>query len=143
MLSLQLQVTRHGNGLPLWLSGKEFACQCRRYRFYPWVGKIPWRRKWRPTQVFLPGKSYEQKSLVGYQHRGRKELDTTQQPSTHADIGIFVLNYFFHHIFFKNLYSLYSLLINQIILLAIYLGQQLKSMLLIPAFLCLRLSKRS
>ena len=32
----------------------------------PWVGKIPWRRKWQPTPVFLPGESYGQRSLVGY-----------------------------------------------------------------------------
>ena len=47
-------------------SGKEFTCQCRRCRrcgFYPWVGKISWRRKWQPTPVFLPGKSHGQRSL--------------------------------------------------------------------------------
>ena len=46
--------------LPRWLSGKEFACQCRRckrHEFDPWFGKIPWRTKWQPTPVFLPGKS--------------------------------------------------------------------------------------
>ena len=36
-------------------SGKESACQCRRHRFNPWVGKIPRKRKWQPTPVFLPG----------------------------------------------------------------------------------------
>ena len=44
-------------GLPRWLSGKESTCQCRRPGFDPWVGKIPWRRKWQPTPVFLPGES--------------------------------------------------------------------------------------
>ena len=39
--------------------------QCRRPRFNPWVGKIPWRRKWQPTPVFLSGKSHGLKSLVG------------------------------------------------------------------------------
>ena len=39
--------------LPWWLSGKESACQCRRFGFDPWVGKIPWRRKWQPSPVFL------------------------------------------------------------------------------------------
>ena len=34
-------------------------------RFDPWVGKIPWRRKWQPTPVFLPGKSHGQRSLGG------------------------------------------------------------------------------
>ena len=36
-----------------WPSGKEFACQCRRHRFNPWVRKISWRRKWQPTPVCL------------------------------------------------------------------------------------------
>ena len=43
-----------------------------------WVGKIPWRRKWQSTPVFLPGESNERKSLVGYSPRGHKELDTTE-----------------------------------------------------------------
>ena len=43
----------------------------------PWDGKIPWRRKWQPTPVSLPGKSRGQTSLVGYSSWGRKELDTT------------------------------------------------------------------
>ena len=54
-------------------SGKEPICQCRRYkryRFDPWVGKIPWGRKWHPTPVFLPGESYGQKSLVELQRVG-------------------------------------------------------------------------
>ena len=44
-------------------SGKEPACQCRRHKrhgFSPWVGKIPQRRSWQPTPVFLPGDSHEQ-----------------------------------------------------------------------------------
>ena len=56
-------------GLPGWLSGKESVCQCRRRKrlgFYPWVGKIPWRRKWQATPVFLPGKSHGQRSLAGW-----------------------------------------------------------------------------
>ena len=39
------------NEFPRWLSGKESTCQCRRcrrHRFNPWVGKIPWKRKWQP-----------------------------------------------------------------------------------------------
>ena len=32
----------------------------------PWVGKIPWRRGWQPTPVFLPGESHRQRSLAGY-----------------------------------------------------------------------------
>ena len=49
------------SGLPWWLSGKDSACNAgsfRRHGFNPWVGKIPWRRAWQPTPVFLPGKSH-------------------------------------------------------------------------------------
>ena len=56
--------------LPWWLSGKEFACQCRRLGFIPWVRKIPWKRKWKPAPVFLPGKSHGQRSLMGYSEWG-------------------------------------------------------------------------
>ena len=48
-------------------------------RFYPWVGKIPWRREWLSTPVFLPGKSHGQRSLAGYSPWGQKESDTTEQ----------------------------------------------------------------
>ena len=61
-------------GLPWWLSGKESACQCRRCRFDPWAGKIPWRRKWQPTSVFLPGKSHGQRSLVACSPWGGKRV---------------------------------------------------------------------
>ena len=64
-----------------WHSAKEFTCQCRRHercKFYPWVREIPWRRKWQPTPVFLPGNSHEQRSLVGYSVWGLEESDTTE-----------------------------------------------------------------
>ena len=44
---------------------KESACQCRRYKFDPLVGKISWRKKWQLTPVFLFGKSHGQRRLVG------------------------------------------------------------------------------
>ena len=44
-----------------------------------WVGKIPWRREWHPTPVFLPGESHGQRSLVGYSPWHHKEEDTTEQ----------------------------------------------------------------
>ena len=53
--------------------GKEPTCQCK---FNPWVGKIPWRRKWQATPVILPGKSQRQRSLAGCGPWGQKELDT-------------------------------------------------------------------
>ena len=54
-------------GLPRWLSGKESACQYRRHKrcgLDLWVGKIPWRREWQPTPVFVPGESHGQRRLV-------------------------------------------------------------------------------
>ena len=57
--------------------------QCRRPRFDPWVGKIPWRRKWQSTPVLLPGKSHGQRSLVGYSPWGRKESDMTKRLHFH------------------------------------------------------------
>ena len=45
----------------------------------PGVGKIPWRRAWQPTPVFLLGESHGQRSLAGYSPWGCKELDTTEK----------------------------------------------------------------
>ena len=71
-----MQTNRHRQSewLPRWLSGKEFACYCRRRGFNLWVRKIPWRRRWQPTPVFLPGKSHGQRSLVGCSPQGGKSL---------------------------------------------------------------------
>ena len=52
--------------------------QCRRPRFDPWVGKIPWRREWLPTPVFLPGEFHRQRSLRAAVH-DVAELDMTEQ----------------------------------------------------------------
>ena len=48
-------------GLPRWLSSEEPTCQCKTCGFHPWVEKIPWRRTWRPTPVFLPGQPHGQR----------------------------------------------------------------------------------
>ena len=59
--------------LPRWQSGKEPTCQhkrCKRHGFDPWVGKIPWRRKWQPTPVSLPGEFHGQRSLAELQSMG-------------------------------------------------------------------------
>ena len=47
--------------------------------FNPWVRKIPWRREWQLTPVFLPGEFHGQRSLEGYSPWGCKELDTTKR----------------------------------------------------------------
>ena len=61
---------------------KECALQCRRLGFNPWVGKIPWRREWQPTPVFLPGESHGQRSLAGYSPWGGKKSDMTEATKT-------------------------------------------------------------
>ena len=70
----------------LTIYGLLLQCQCRTHKrcgFYPWAGKIPWRRKWQPTAIFLPGKSHGQRSLAGLQSMGLQrtghELVTKQQ----------------------------------------------------------------
>ena len=71
--------------LPKWHSGKELTRQCRRCKrcgFDPWVGKIPCKRKWQPTPVFLLGKSHGQRSLVGHSPWGCKDLDMTEHVHT-------------------------------------------------------------
>ena len=68
-------------GLPSYASGKEAACQCRkckRCRFSPVIGKIPWRKAWQPTPVFLPGESHRLRSLVGSSPWSCKESDVTE-----------------------------------------------------------------
>ena len=84
---------------------KESACNA----FIPWVRKIPWGRKWQPTPVFLPGKSHEQKKLVGYSPWGWKESDTTER-----------LHFHFHFLsfFISKLLTLHSKECNDLDLVA-------------------------
>ena len=65
-------------GFPGGASGKEPACQCRRLEFDPWARKIPWKRAWQTTPVFLPEESPGQRSLAGYSPWGHTESDTTE-----------------------------------------------------------------
>ena len=74
-------------GFPGGTSGKESVFQCRRHKrhtFDPGVGKMPWSKKWQPTPVFMPGKFHGQRSLAGYNPRGCRESDMTEQLSVHA-----------------------------------------------------------
>ena len=58
-------------------SDGQVCLQCRRIGFDHWVRKIPWRRKWQPTLVFLPGKSHGQKSLGATVHGVTEESNMT------------------------------------------------------------------
>ena len=78
-------LTSEDCGVPRWLRSKESVCQCRRCKrrgFDPWVEKIPWKGKWHPTPVFLPGKLNGQRSLMGYSSWGLKESEMTQHAHT-------------------------------------------------------------
>ena len=79
--NFQLSVDNHlvnSGGFPSGSDGKSICLQCGRPGFDPWVVKMPWRRKWQPTPVPLPGKSHGWRSLVGYSPWGRKESDMTE-----------------------------------------------------------------
>ena len=51
---------------PWWLRDKESTCQYRKHGFDPWITEIPYRKKWQPTPVSLPGKPHGKRSLMGY-----------------------------------------------------------------------------
>ena len=79
--SLKIMLCIKSVGFPGGASGEEPTCQCRRHRrcgFSACVGKIPWRRAWQPTPVFLPGEFFAQRSLAGYSPQGRKDSDMTK-----------------------------------------------------------------
>ena len=71
--------TRASPGFPGGSDGKESTCNVGKpARFDPWVRKIPWRREWQTTPVFLPGEFHGQRSLESYSSWGHKELNTTE-----------------------------------------------------------------
>ena len=75
------QRDQRNDGFPGGASGKQPACQSRKWRrcgFDPWVGKMPWRRTRQPTPVFLPGESHRQRSLAGYSLQSGSDSDTTE-----------------------------------------------------------------
>ena len=65
-------------GFPGGSDGKDSTCNVGDPGLIPGVGKIPWRRKWVPIPVLLPGEFHEQRSLVGYSPWGCKEPDTIE-----------------------------------------------------------------
>ena len=83
-------------GFPGDNSGKESTCQWRRHkrlRFDPWVGKIPWKRKWQSAPVFLSRESFEQKSLVGYSSSWVGESRTRLSDEAHKHVHTHVLRH--------------------------------------------------
>ena len=71
-------------------SGEEPTCQCRsrkRRRFDPWVGKIPWRREWQPTPVFLSGESLWTEEPGRLQSTGSQRVGHDWNNLAHAHIS--------------------------------------------------------
>ena len=102
-------------GFPGSACGQEPFCQCSRHKrrgFHPWVGKIPWRRAWPPTPLFLPGECYGQRSLVGYTPWGRKGLDTTERVCTHTHPMTWLHQKAFFHIVSRWMQYLQSWLLE-------------------------------
>ena len=101
-----------------WIVAYEHPMQCRGEgavgnNYCHWVGKIPWRQKWQPTPISLPGKSKGQMSLVGYSPWGHKRVGldfaTKQQNNTINPFGVsrldqilFFFSFFLNFILFLN-----------------------------------------
>ena len=77
---------------PWWLRQYRLCLQCRRSRFDPWVRKIPWRRAWQATLVFLSRESHGQRSLVDYSPWESKESDTTEPQNNNKIYNYYMLN---------------------------------------------------
>ena len=82
--------------LPRWLSGKEPNCQCwrdRQYRFNPWVGKIPWSRKWDSTPVFLSTWTEEPGRLQSIKSQGVSHGLVTEHTHKHTQTHTHIASY--------------------------------------------------
>ena len=75
----QIDISFSREGFPAGSDSKEFACIAKDLGSISGSGRFPWRKKWQPTPVFLPGEFHGQRSLVGYSPWVRKELDMTEQ----------------------------------------------------------------
>ena len=82
-LQIHLEIFVLTEGLPWWLRRWSTCLQGRRCGFNPWVGKIPWRRKWQPIPVLLSGKSHGQRILIGPSSWDLKESDMTERLHFH------------------------------------------------------------
>ena len=96
-------------GFPWWPNGKESIHQSRKGRFNSWVRKIPWRRKWQSTPVFLPGKSHEQRNLAGVESIGRKESDTAYRLNNNKAETINIVAYFLQDCLRKNVWIILNI----------------------------------
>ena len=90
-LLLTIRATPFLLSFPGGSDSKRVCLQYERPRFDHWVRKIPWRRKWQPTPVFLPGKFHGWRNLIGYSPWSHKESDMTEQLSSKGFLYTFLL----------------------------------------------------
>ena len=79
----------------------------RETRFDPWLGKIPWRREWLPTPVFLPGESCGQRNLVGYRPWGRRVRRDWATNTLHT-IWVKLTVFFFFQVHLEDVFHLFK-----------------------------------
>ena len=92
-ISLNLVLSRFAQeqGFPGGTGGKEPTCQCRRRKghgFHPWVRKVPWRGKWQPGPVLLPGESRGQRGLAGLSSWGRRDRTRLRVCTRMSGVGL-------------------------------------------------------
>ena len=83
-----------------WIFKTVVCLQCRILSFHPWVGKIPWRREWLSTPVFLLRQFPGQRSLVHYSPQGGKEPDTNEQLA----LSCFMVDVICFHCYIQHYY---------------------------------------
>ena len=112
-------------GLPWCLRLYRVCLQLRRPRFNPWVRKIPWRREWQPTSVFLPGEFHQQRSLVGYIGSQRVRHNWAAFTSDYWEV---LTNIWFVKILSTRGFLLFKKLLRKILLYSICLFLNLKTL---------------
>ena len=84
-----------------WVPLLRILLLSRRHRFNSGIRKIPWRRKWKLTPVFLPGESHGQRSLTGYSLWFHKESDMAERLHNNNNSN-------HSHVSYKNVTTLFS-----------------------------------
>ena len=86
-LKTQVHIWEWASQVALVVKNPACQCLCKRRRFDPWIGKIPWRRAWNPTPAFLPGESPWTEELGGLQTLGSQRVGHDLSDSAQTYIG--------------------------------------------------------
>ena len=88
-----------------WVKNTPASRKCRRAGFNPWVRKIPWRRAWQLTPVFLPGELQGQRSLVGYSLQVCKKSDMSETTEKHKYVYMYMCVCIYIYVFQDSLFK--------------------------------------